>query len=83
LREGVAVIERTYGAIWNHWFEGLDAPRADFCVAHDCADSGYRPKKNELHLNLPEPNVEEASHDLRTIYNTAPPPGARQAVQDC
>jgi hypothetical protein len=71
----MAVIERTYGAIWNDWFEGLDVPRADFYVTHDCADSGYRLKKNELHLNLPELNVEEVADDLRTICNTAPPPG--------
>lgn len=75
LSEGMAVIERTYRAIWNDWFEGIGVPRADFCVTHDCADSGYRPKKNELHLSLPELNVEEAADDLRTTYNIAPPPG--------
>src|SRR5579862_9095248 len=69
LPQGMAVIERTYRAIWNDWFEGMSAPRSDFCVTHDCADSGYRPKKNELLLSLPELNVEEASDDLRTIHN--------------
>jgi hypothetical protein len=75
LREGRAVIERTYRAIWNDWFERMRVPRADFCVTYDCADSGYRPKKDELHLSLPELNVEEASDDLRTNHNTGPPPG--------
>ena len=75
LSDGMAVIERTYRAIWNDWFEGMGVPRADFCVTHDCADSGYRPKKNELHLSLPDLNVEEAADDIRTLHNIAPLPG--------
>jgi hypothetical protein len=64
LKEGRSVIERTYRAIWNDWFERMGIPRSYFCVTDDCVASGYRPQKDELLLSLPELNVEEASDDL-------------------
>jgi hypothetical protein len=52
-------------------------------LTHDCADSGYRPERDELCLSLPEANVEEASDDLRTDHTTAPPSGIGWPAWKC
>jgi hypothetical protein len=75
LTHGRAVIERTYCAVWNDWFASTGVSRATFRLTHQCADSGYRPERDELHLNLPESNVEEASDDPGTNHSAAPPRG--------
>jgi len=49
--------------------------RSDLCLTDECADSGYRPQADELHLNLPESNVEDASDDCLTRHNAGPQPG--------
>src|ERR1022692_1826910 len=74
LNQGNAVIEHTYYAIWNDWFASTGVSRASFHLTHQCADSGYRPERDELHLNLPETNVEEAADDAASNYRTATPP---------
>ena len=71
--EGYAVIRRDYSAIWGDWFEATGASPATLCLCTECTGSGYRPKRNELHLNLPEDNVVEAVDDAATDPRAAPP----------
>ncbi|MGC9969723.1 MAG: hypothetical protein ABSE56_03945 [Bryobacteraceae bacterium] len=75
LSKGRAVVARTYYVIWNDWFGAMGISRASLCLTHECTASGYRPGQDELHLNLPEGNVEEASDDAGTNHDIPPPPG--------
>lgn len=73
---GRAVIERTYQAIWNDWFESIGGVTpAQLQLTSQLADSGYRPHRNVLHLNLPDTNTEDAADDA-LLPHTTPPTGS-------
>ncbi len=75
LARGREVIGQSHRVIWDDWFACIPgAVRADFRLTHGCADSGYRPERNELHLSLPEVNVEEAADEGGADRRAAPPP---------
>lgn len=57
LAQGRTVIERTYCSMWSDWFGATAVSQAAFRLTYQCTDSGYRPERNEMHLNLPEMNV--------------------------
>jgi len=64
LAQGRAVIQGTHDAIWRDWLSSTPGvSRATLRLIYECASSGYRPEQNELLLNLPEANVEDAADE--------------------